>query len=75
MHWDAVDKPDPQRADSARSGIGEPPMGCAAPALLCAIADAMGGIYFNRTPVKADMVVNALAKQPQSYKLLAANTQ
>jgi serine/threonine protein phosphatase PrpC len=49
--------------------------GCAGAALLCAIADAMGGHYFNRTPVMADMVVNAIAKRPQSYKALAANTQ
>jgi len=44
-------------------------------ALVCAIADAMGGHYFNRTPVMADMIVNAIAKRPQSYKALAANTQ
>jgi len=35
----------------------------------------MGGHYFNRTPVMADMIVNAIAKRPQSYKALAANTQ
>src|SRR6266478_3567541 len=66
MHWDAVDMADPSSPLGSR-GIGEP--------LVCAIADAMGGHYFNRTPVMADMIVNAIAKRPQSYKALAANTQ
>ena len=74
MHWDAVDKADPSAPMGSR-GIGEPLEGCSAAALVCAIADAMGGVYFNKTPVLADMVLNALAKKPQSYKLLAANTQ
>jgi CO/xanthine dehydrogenase Mo-binding subunit len=74
MHWDAVDKSDPSAPLGSR-GIGEPLEGCAGAALVCAIADAMGGHYFNRTPVMADMIVNAIAKRPQSYKALAANTQ
>ncbi|HMA71254.1 MAG TPA: xanthine dehydrogenase family protein molybdopterin-binding subunit [Xanthobacteraceae bacterium] len=74
MHWDAVDKADPSSPLGSR-GIGEPLEGCAAAALVCAIADAMGGHYFNRTPVVPDMIVNAIAKRPQSYKALAANTQ
>ncbi len=74
MHWDAVDKADPSAPLGSR-GIGEPLEGCAAAALVCAVADAMGGVYFNRTPVMADMIVNAIAKRPQSYKALAANTQ
>ncbi len=73
MHWDAVDKADPSAPLGSR-GIGEPLEGCAAAALVCAIADAMGGHYFNRTPVVPDMVVNAIMKRPQSYKALAANT-
>jgi CO/xanthine dehydrogenase Mo-binding subunit len=74
MQWDAVDKADPSSPLGSR-GIGEPLMGCAAAALLNAIADAMGGHYFNRTPVVPDMIVNAIAKRPQSHKVLAANTQ
>jgi xanthine dehydrogenase molybdenum-binding subunit len=74
MDWDAVDKSDPMSPLGSR-GIGEPLEGCAAAALVNAIADAMGGHYFNRTPVMADMIVNAIAKRPQSYKALAANTQ
>jgi xanthine dehydrogenase molybdenum-binding subunit len=74
MQWDAVDKADPSSPLGSR-GIGEPLQGCAAAALVNAIADAMGGHYFNRTPVVPDMIVNAIAKRPQSHKVLAANTQ
>ena len=43
-------------------------------ALLCAISDALGGHYFNRVPVMADMIVNAAAKREQSHKPLQVNT-
>lgn len=69
-----VDKPDPQNPVGAR-GIGEPLMGCAAAALLSAISDATGGVYFNRTPIVPDMIVNALAERPQSYKTLQVSNQ
>ena len=69
----AVDQPDPQNPIGAK-GIGEPLMGCAAAALLCAISDAMGGHYFNRTPVVPDMIVNAMAGEPQSHGDLQVNT-
>ena len=55
-------------------GIGEPVQGCAAAALLCAISDALGGHYFNRTPVMPDMIVNAAAKREPSHKPLQVNT-
>jgi CO/xanthine dehydrogenase Mo-binding subunit len=55
-------------------GIGEPVQGCAAAALLCAISEALGGHYFNRTPVLPDMIVNAAAKRAQSHKPLQVNT-
>ena len=74
MQWDAVDKADPSAPLGSR-GIGEPLEGCAGAALVCAIADALGGYYFNRTPVVPDMIVNAIARRPQSHKALAANTQ
>ena len=74
MITQAVDKPDPQNPVGAK-GIGEPLMGCAASALVCAITDALGGHYFNRTPIMPDMIVNAAAGQPQSYKKLQVNTQ
>ena len=69
-----VDKADPTNPVGAR-GIGEPLMGSAAAALLSAISDALGGVYFNRTPVVPDMIINALADQPQSYKPLQIASQ
>ena len=73
LHAAAVDIPDPQNPVGAK-GAGEPVQGCAAAALLCAISDALGGHYFNRTPVVADMIVNHAAGRPQSHKPLAVNT-
>ena len=73
MDTDAVDQPDPQNPMGTK-GIGEPLMGCAGAALLCAISDALGGHYFNRTPVLPDMIVNAVADRPQSHKPLQVNT-
>jgi CO/xanthine dehydrogenase Mo-binding subunit len=74
MAWAAVDQADPQNPVGAK-GIGEPLMGCATAALLCAISDALGGHYFNRTPVVTDMIVNAAAGRPQSHAPLSVNTQ
>lgn len=74
MDWAAVDIADPQNPVGAK-GAGEPPMGSAASALLCAISDALGGHSFNRNPVVADMIVNAAAERDQSTRPLAANTQ
>ena len=55
-------------------GVGEPPLGAAAAAIICAISDALGGHVFNRTPVTTDHIVNALAKQPQASKPLQVNS-
>lgn len=74
MTTGAVDQPDPQNPVGAK-GIGEPLMGCAASALVCAISDALGGHYFNRTPIMPDMIINAAAGRSQSYKKLQVNTQ
>ena len=71
MDVGAVDKPDPQSPAGVK-GVGEPVMGCAAAAILSAIADATG-TNFNRTPVDPDMIVNAMAGRPQSYKPLQVN--
>jgi CO/xanthine dehydrogenase Mo-binding subunit len=68
-----VDMADPQNPVGAK-GVGEPVQGCAAAALLCAISEALGGHYFNRTPVMPDMIVNAAAKREQSHKPLQVNT-
>ena len=74
MGWAATDIADPQNPVGAK-GIGEPLMGCATAALLSAISDALGGHYFNRTPVVRDMIINAAAGRTQSYTPLAANSQ
>ena len=73
MGWAAVNIADPQNPVGSK-GIGEPVMGCAAAALLCAISDALGGHYFNRTPVVPDMIVNAATGRPQSHSPLQVNT-
>jgi xanthine dehydrogenase molybdenum-binding subunit len=73
MRTAAVDKADPMNPVGSR-GVGEPVMGCAAAALLCAISDALGGHYFNRTPVVADMIINAVNDRAQSHKPLQVNT-
>ena len=73
MEWAAVDKADPQNPVGAK-GVGEPVMGCAAAALLCAISDALGGHSFNRVPVVPDMIVNAAAGQAQSHGSFDVNT-
>jgi CO/xanthine dehydrogenase Mo-binding subunit len=73
MDSDAVDQPDPQNPVGAK-GIGEPLMGCAGAALVCAISDALGGHYFNRVPIVPDMIINAASGRPQSHKPLQVNT-
>ena len=73
MSWSAVDIADPQNPVGVK-GIGEPTMGCAAAALLCAISDALGGHYFNRSPIVPDMIVNAASGRPQAHSALAVHT-
>ena len=55
-------------------GVGEPVMGAASAALVCAISAALEGHYFNRTPIVRDMIVNASAGRSQSHKPLQINT-
>jgi hypothetical protein len=50
-------------------------MGCAASAVLCAVSDALGGHYFNRTPIATDMIINAANDREPSHRPLAVNTQ
>ncbi len=73
MRSAAVNIADPTNPVGAK-GIGEPVQGCAAAALLCAISEALGGHYFNRAPVVADMIVNAAAGRDQSHGPLDVNT-
>ena len=72
MQSDAVDQPDPYNPIGSK-GIGEPPVGSAAAAVVCAISDALGGVYFNRIPVSTDMILNAVEGRSQSYKPLEVN--
>lgn len=74
MHVQAVNQPDPDNPMGIK-GVGEPPMGSSAAALLCAISDALGGHYFNRTPVVPDMIINAVAGRSQSHTPLQVNVQ
>jgi len=69
-----VDKPDPS-SPLGTKGIGEPLLGCAASALLCAISDAVGGHAFNRTPVMPDMILNHLSGRQPSHHPLQTNCQ
>ena len=69
-----VDQPDPDSPVGSK-GIGEPLLGCAASALLCAISDALGGTHFNRTPVVPDMIINAVAGREATHAPLAVKTQ
>ncbi len=73
MQSAAVGLVDPQNPVGAK-GMGEPPLGCAAAALVCAISDALGGHYFNRTPIVPDMIVNAVSGRAQSHRPLQVNT-
>lgn len=73
IDWAAMDIPDPQNPVGAK-GIGEPIMGCATAALLCAISDALDGHLFNRSPVTADMIVNVVNDREQSQSPLQTNT-
>lgn len=73
MQWGAVDQPDFNNPVGVK-GIGEPVMGAAASALICAISDALGGHYFNRAPVVSDMIVNAASGREQSHRRLQVST-
>jgi xanthine dehydrogenase molybdenum-binding subunit len=74
MKTSAVDKPDPS-SPLGTKGIGEPLLGCAAAAVLCAVSEAVGGHVFNRTPVVSDMILNHLSGRPQSHGPLQVNCQ
>ena len=73
MAWDAVDLPEPQNPVGTR-GIGEPPMGAAAAAIVCAISDALDGHIFKRTPIVPDMIVNHTAGREPSNGVLHIHT-
>ena len=70
---DIVENFDPTGPFGAK-GVGEPPMGAGGAALMSAIADALGGHLFNRTPVTPDMIVNAASGRLQSHRPLEVFT-
>ena len=74
MRADALNLPDPQNPVGIK-GIGEPVLGCAASALICAVSEALGGYYFKRTPVRTDMIVNAAAGMKLSQSPLQKHSQ
>ena len=59
MKWDAVNLPDPETPVGAR-GIGEPPVGAGACAVLNALSAALGDDVFRRAPVTLDNILMAL---------------
>ncbi|MEM8766287.1 MAG: xanthine dehydrogenase family protein molybdopterin-binding subunit [Pseudomonadota bacterium] len=71
--WTAVDIADPDNPVGAR-GVGEPAMGSATAAILCALSSALGGHLFNRTPVTPDLIVNHVSGQGQSFDPMAINS-
>jgi xanthine dehydrogenase molybdenum-binding subunit len=71
MAWATVDLPDPETPVGAR-GIGEPPVGAGACAVLNALSDALGDDVFRRAPVTPDMILAALeAGRPTTEPLTA----
>jgi CO/xanthine dehydrogenase Mo-binding subunit len=69
----AVDQPDPS-SPLGTKGIGEPLLGCAGAAVLCAVSEAIGHV-FNRTPVVPDMIINHLSRRPPAHGPLQVNCQ
>jgi len=71
MQWASVDLPDPETPTGAR-GIGEPPVGAGACAVMNAISDALGDDIYRRAPVTLDMILTALeAGRPTAEPLTA----
>ena len=70
MDFSSPNLPDPFSPIGAR-GVGEPPVGAAAGAVLNAIADALGDdVYFNRSPIMRDMILTKLNNEPEAHNPL-----
>jgi CO/xanthine dehydrogenase Mo-binding subunit len=63
--WEALNIPDPGNPAVGAKGIGEPSVGVAGAAVLCALADAVGFEVVRRTPVQPEQVMAALTKDPR----------
>ena len=71
MASDAVNLPDPETPVGAR-GIGEPPVGAGASAVINALSDALGDEIFRRGPVTLDTILTSLeAGKPVQEPLTA----
>jgi CO/xanthine dehydrogenase Mo-binding subunit len=57
LAFEAVDLPDPQNPVGSK-GIGEPPVGAGAAALICAIEDALGGQHPTHQPLTPDKILS-----------------
>lgn len=69
MGWAAANIPDPSSPVGAK-GIGEPPLGAGAAAIVSAISDALGGKCLCRTPLTADVILAELEGRDQPYSKL-----
>ena len=72
MQWEALNIPDPETPVGAR-GIGEPPVGAGACAILNAISAALGDDVFRRAPVTADVILASLEAGRPADEPLTAN--
>jgi xanthine dehydrogenase molybdenum-binding subunit len=73
MKFAAVGLPDPETPVGAR-GVGEPPVGAGYGAVMNAIAAAVGDEIFRRTPVTADVILQALENGGQrTHEALTAH--
>jgi CO/xanthine dehydrogenase Mo-binding subunit len=72
MAWAALDIPDPETPVGAR-GIGEPPVGAGACAVLNAISDALGDNIYQRAPVTLDMILTSLEAGRPTIEPLTAH--
>jgi len=72
MAWASVDIPDPETPVGAR-GIGEPPVGAGACAVLNAISDALGDQIYQRAPVTLDMILTSLEAGRPTIEPLTAH--
>jgi CO/xanthine dehydrogenase Mo-binding subunit len=71
MKWEALNIPDPETPVGAR-GIGEPPVGAGACAVLNALSAAVGDDVYRRAPVTLDVILTSLeAGRPVTEPLTA----
>ncbi len=69
MRWAAANIPDPTSPVGAK-GIGEPPLGAGAAAIVSAISDALGGECLCRTPLTTDVILAEIEGRDQPYSKL-----